>query len=256
VHFVGGLWKDCNLAYYEKAFRYIHELDPNLHIKALDAIEYDYLARIENMPLEKVYEKMISFGLGSLPGGGAEVLVESVRKKIAPQKITSQQYLDVHRKAHKMGLRTNVTMLFGHIEEEQDLVQHMIEVRNLQDETNGYQTFVPLLYHTENNPLGKRKARLKPKDPKRVYAVSRLMLDNVRNLKVLWNYLGIDLALDILDSGGNDLASTAIGEKIIVMAGGVRLNMTKETLKRLIEEKGRIAEHIHSGHNYQGDEKC
>ncbi|MEI6532070.1 MAG: radical SAM protein, partial [Chlamydiota bacterium] len=152
-----------------------------------------------------------------------------------------------HKTAHGIGLPSNITMLFGHVEEEEDLLVHMIRVRELQDETRGFQTFVPLKYHDENNALGKRKGRLKTKDIHKVYAISRLMIDNVPNLKVLWNYTGIDTAKELLHYGVNDLASTALEEKIITMAGGVQLKMNKETLDTIIREAGRIPQHVHSG---------
>lgn len=254
VHIVGGLWRECDLPYYEKVFKLIKSINPNLHIKALTPVEYHFLAKLHNISVEEVFEKMISWGLGSLPGGGAEILVEEIRKKIAAQKITSEEYLNVHRIAHKMGLHSNVTMLFGHIEEPHHILQHLDSVRTLQDETGGFQTFVPLKFHTDNNALGKRKDRLKPKDIRTIYAISRLMLDNVRNLKVLWNYLGIDEAKTILHCGGNDLAATQLEEKIITMAGGIKVKMTSEILSQIIRDEGRIPKKIHSGHKYELDE--
>ncbi len=247
IHFVGGLWRECDLPYYKEAFTRVKNLDADLHIKALTAVEYDFLAKHHKMTLEEVFEEMMSYGLGSLPGGGAEVFNESIRKKLAPQKITSDEFLDVHRRAHKMGLPSNITMLFGSIEEEEHLVEHLCKVRELQDETGGFQTFVPLKYHVENNALGKRSGRLKPKDIEMVYAVSRLMLDNVPHLKVLWNYVGIDEALKVLDCGASDLASTATDEKIIIMAGGIQVKMTGETMASLITQKNRTPRKIHSG---------
>ncbi len=253
IHVVGGLWRDCNLDYYEDLFGRIRGLDKTLHIKALTPVEYDFLAELHGIPIEEVFERMIGWGLGSLPGGGAEVLVEKIRKGLAPQKITSQQFLDIHRIVHGLGLPSNVTMLYGSIEDPEHLVEHMCRVREVQDDTGGFQTFVPLKYHDENNALGKRKKRLKPKDARRVFAVSRLMLDNIRNLKVLWNYLGVDLAQELLRWGGNDLSSTNTEEKIIVMAGGVRIEMTAQVMQNLITESGRIPHKIHSGHDYGDD---
>ena len=254
VHIVGGLWRDCNLDYYKEVFTRIKQLDPTLHIKALTPVEYDFLAKLHQISVEEVFERMMSWGLGSLPGGGAEILVEEIRKKIAPGKITSDEYLEIHKKAHKKGLKSNITMLFGHIEEPEHIITHLEKVRSLQDETGGFQTFVPLKYHTENNALGKRADRLKPKDIRQVYAVSRLMLDNIRNLKVLWNYVGIEEACAILHYGANDISATQQDEKVITMAGGVKVTMTEQLLKRFIEQEGRIAKKIHSGHDYANDE--
>ena len=254
IHVVGGLWRECDMPYYQEMFTRIHEVDPKLHIKALTAVEYDFLAKHHNISIEEVFTRMMSWGLGSLPGGGAEVLVEKIRKQVAPQKITSDQFLDIHRRAHLLGLRSNITMLYGHVEDVEHLVAHMCRVRELQDETGGFQNFVPLTYHEENNALGKRKKRLKPKDPKRVHAVSRLMLDNIPNIKVLWNYLGVDLALDILQAGGNDLSSTNVEEKIIVMAGGMKVRMTPEKMDSLIHSIGREPKRIHSGYDTSQDQ--
>lgn len=258
IHVVGGLWRDCNLEYYQDMFTRIKNIDPKLHIKALTPVEYDFLAKLHGISIDEVFARMIGWGLGSLPGGGAEILVEKVRKQIAPQKITSDEYLAVHRIAHKQGLKSNITMLFGHVEEPEDIITHLCKVRELQDETNGFQTFVPLKFHEDNNALGKRKHRIKPRDPKRIYAVSRLMLDNIRNLKVLWNYLGIEEAQKILSWGGNDLSSTMLDEKIIVMAGGIKGRMTNDTMASLIRQCSRTPRRIHSGHDYTKDaiERC
>lgn len=251
IHFVGGLWRDCNLDYYQEVFQRIKAIDPSLHIKALTPVEYDFLARLHNISIEEVFRRMISWGLGSLPGGGAEILVESIRKQVAPQKITSDEYLAIQRTAHLMGLKSNITMLFGHVEQDEDIITHLCRVRELQDQTHGFQTFVPLKYSEENNALGKRKNRLKPKDIQKVYAISRLMLDNVRNLKVLWNYVGVAEAQEILHWGANDFGSTALDEKIIEMAGGVKLLMTRDTMNQLIRDCGREPKEIHSGYQYE-----
>lgn len=249
IHVVGGLWRDCNLPYYEETFGRIKALNQDLHIKAMTPVEYDFLAKMHDIPVTEVFNRLIAAGLGSLPGGGAEVLVEKIRKQVAPQKISSDEYLAIHKIAHGLGLPSNITMLFGHVEDEEDLLTHMIRVRELQDETGGFQTFVPLKYHDENNALGKRKGRLKTKDIHKVYALSRLMIDNIANIKVLWNYTGVDVAQELLHWGANDFASTALEEKIITMAGGVQIKMNKETIEGLIRAEGRTPKHIHSGFN-------
>lgn len=241
IHVVGGLWKDCNLDYYHDLFTRIKNIDPQLHIKALSAVEYHFLAKLHSIGVDEVLAKMMSWGLDSLPGGGAEILVEGIRKRIAPQKISSDEYLAVHKIAHQQGLPSNVTMLFGHVEEHEDIITHLCKVRELQDETGGFQTFVPLKYSDENNTLGTRKKIIKPKNLRRIYAVSRLMLDNITNIKVLWNYIGIEEAQQVLNCGGNDLGSTAVEEKVIEMAGGTNFKMTTEMMVTLIEEIRREA---------------
>ncbi len=255
IHVVGGLWRECNLDYYQEVFSRIKAIDNNLHIKALTPVEYDFLAKLHSISIEEVFERMIQWGLGSLPGGGAEILVEKIRKQVAPQKITSDEYLGIHKIAHQKGLPSNITMLFGHVEEPEDIITHLCKVRELQDETRGFQTFVPLKFHEENNALGKRKNRIKHKDLKKIYAVSRLMLDNIRNLKVLWNYVGPETAQEILKWGANDFASTSLEEKIILMAGGTQIRMTSETISQMILKAGRIPKQIHSGHQYREDDQ-
>ena len=250
VHIVGGLWRECNLHYYQDVFQRIKALKPDLHIKALTPVEYDFLAKLHGISVEEVLTRMMSWGLGSLPGGGAEILVEEIRKKVAPEKITSDEYLAVHEIAHKCGLPSNITMLFGHIEEPHHIITHLDRIRTLQDRTNGFRTFVPLKYHVENNALGKRTERLKFKDVRRIYAVSRLMLDNVRNIKVLWNYVGVEEAVEILRYGANDISATQTDEKIITMAGGVQVRMTDQLLEELITKAQRKPKKIHSGHDY------
>lgn len=248
IHIVGGLWRDCDLNYYEDLFKRIKNIDPNLHIKALTPVEYDFLSRHHNISVEEVFEKMIGFGLGSLPGGGAEILNETIRKQIAPQKISSERYLEIHKIAHKIGLPSNITMLFGHVEDNVHIIEHLSKIRLLQDETCGFNTFIPLKYHDENNALGKRKGRLKEKNIEKVYAVSRLMLDNIRNIKVLWNYVGIKEAQNLLSCGANDFASTSQEEKVIIMAGGIKVKMTRELIAQYIQEANRIPKEIHSGY--------
>lgn len=239
VHIVGGLWRDANLDYYEEIFRGIKALNSALHIKALTPVEYDFLAELHGISIQEVFERFKNWGLGSIPGGGAEVLVERVRRQVAPQKITSARYLEIHAIAHQLRIPTNITMLFGHVEEIEDLVTHWERVRELQDQTGGFQTFVPLRYHLENNALGKRTSRIKPKSIRRIYAVSRLMLDNIPHLKVLWNYTGLDVAQEVLNCGANDLGSTALEEKIAVAAGGIRLPMDQGGMRRAILQMGR-----------------
>ncbi len=247
IHIVGGLWKECDLPYYQDLFTRIKRLNPNYHIKALTAVEYDFLAKLHNISVEEVFLRMMEWGLGSLPGGGAEVLDEEIRGKIAPGKITSDEFLNIHRIAHSLGLSSNITMLFDHIETPQHLINHISKVRELQDITGGFKTFIPLKFGEEGNALGKRKNRLIKKNIPLVYAVSRLMLDNIKHIKVLWNYLGVDEALEILHWGGNDLSSTNQEEKIITMAGGVKIKMDEATMNQLILSQNRIPKLLHTG---------
>ncbi len=248
VHIVGGLWRECSLEYYKELFERIRALDSSIHIKALTPVEYDFLSHIHHISVREVLEKMISWGLSSLPGGGAEILNDEIRKKIAPGKISAQKYLDIQRTAHMLGLPSNVTMLFGHIEDDCHIIEHLDKVRTLQDQTKGIHTFVPLKYHPENNALGKFTKNLKTKDNRRIYAVSRLMLDNVPNIKVLWNYMGLQTASEMLSWGGNDLGSVTCGEQVATMAGGVSITVTEALLENTIYAAGRTPMKVHSGH--------
>ncbi|MCH9609537.1 MAG: Aminodeoxyfutalosine synthase [Chlamydiales bacterium] len=240
VHIVGGLWRECNLDYYEDLFARIKGVNPKIHIKALTPVEYDFLAKLHNISIEEVFKRMISWGLGSLPGGGAEILVEEIREKLAPGKITSDEFMAIHKLAHSLDLRTNITMLFNHIEKNEDIITHLMTVRDLQDETGGFKTFVPLKFGEEDNALGKRKKRLNKKSIPLVYATSRLMLDNIPNLKILWNYLGVEEGLELLHYGGNDFSSTNLDERVILMAGGTRAQMDVDGMSRLIRSQGRV----------------
>ncbi len=247
IHIVGGLWRECNLDYYEELFQRIKKLDPRLHIKALTPVEYHFLAEMHGISVEEVLRKMINWGLGSLPGGGAEILVEEIRKKIAPGKISSDTFLEIHALAHTLGLHSNITMLFGHIETDEHIIHHLMRVRDLQDRTHGFRAFIPLKFGQENNALGKRKKLLKEKNIPLLYAVSRLMMDNIPHLKVLWNYVGVSVALEILRWGGNDLSSTNTEERVIAMAGSPPIVMDTTQMTQLIRSVGRIPKLTHSG---------
>lgn len=247
IHIVGGLWRECDLSYYEELFKRIKNINPQLHIKALTPVEYHFLAELHGISIEEVLTKMMGWGLGSLPGGGAEILVEEIRKKIAPGKISSETFLEIHALAHRLGLHSNITMLFGHIETHAHIITHMCRVRELQDHTGGFKAFIPLKFGQENNALGKRKKRLNEKNIPLLYAVARLMVDNIPHLKVLWNYVGVAEALELLNWGGNDLSSTNTEERIIAMAGSPPIVMDQQMMDSLIRKVGRTPRLTHSG---------
>jgi CofH subfamily radical SAM domain protein len=244
VHIVGGLYRKCNLPYYQKLFRKIRKRSPNIHIKALTAVEIDFLARLHNMEHQEVLSCLIKEGLCFLPGGGAEILDTKVRSTIAPKKCSANHYLAIHKIAHSFGLASNITMLFNHIEENEEIIVHLGKVRTLQDETGLIQTFIPIPYLTKNGSLC--SIPLKKKNMKTIFAVSRLMLDNVSHIKALWNYLGILLAKEILLCGADDLGSTSINEQVAASASEGKNVMTAKDLARVIREMGRIPNHLHS----------
>jgi aminodeoxyfutalosine synthase len=222
VHIVSGVSKKCTLEYFHELFSRIRSLAPHLHIKALTAVEYFHIAKEEKISIGALLLKMKEYGLDSIPGGGAEILVDEVRKKIAPKKISADEFLSIHRTAHTLGIPTNITMLYGHVEEEEDILTHLLLVRKLQDETGGLCAFVPLQYSPKNNILGRDPSILKPKDPYRIFAISRLMLDNISHIKVLWNYVGLNMAEKLLSFGADDFSSVHINE-------GVAFSCRKET---------------------------
>jgi len=240
IHIVSGLHRSMTLPYYTTLFTQIKSLAPQLHIKALSAIEIAHLAKHHCRTIEEVLLTLKSSGLGSLPGGGAEILNDAIRKQICPQKLVSEEFLTVHKTAHRLQIPSNITMLYGHIEEDIHIIEHLDSVRRLQDETGGIIAFVPLKFRPENS--GMANWPLNPKEAKRIFAISRLMLDNVCHIKALWNYEGIDSAIESLKWGVDDLASTNIEEQIMG-----RLPLTEEQLRMLIEKAGRVPLRVTSG---------
>lgn len=239
IHIVNGLNPNLTFEYYEDLLRMIREKFPELHLKAFTAVEIHYFAEKYNMSYETVLRRLIAAGLGSLPGGGAEVFSERVRKKICRDKADATQWLDVHRTAHRLGLKTNCTMLYGTVETPAERVDHMLRLRELQRETGGFQTFVPLAFHNDGN----RMAKLPPPtgmDDLRVIAISRLMLDNIPHIKAYWIMLGIKTAQIAQSFGSNDFDGTVVEEKIYHMAGSRSPDaLTITDIKRIIRNAGR-----------------
>ncbi|WP_425513839.1 CofH family radical SAM protein [Chlamydiifrater volucris] len=242
VHIVSGCHPDCNLPYFEKLFSLLREYYPKLHRKGLTAVEYDYLAKLHGTDVKSILEALRDAGVQSLPGGGGEILVDSLRQTISPGRISSDRFLEIHRTAHELGLRTNATLLFDHIETPQNIAEHLKKLRDLQDETHGFKTLVPLKFANQNNALGKI-SRYKNRSPLRLallFASIRLFLDNFDNIKSLWNYLGITNALEMLNCGANDFSSTHIGEQVFQMASSkdpVRMDIPG--MQKLISGIGR-----------------
>ncbi len=240
VHIVNGLNPDLPWEYYTDLLRAIKQERPDLHLKCFTAVEIAYFSEKYGKSVQQVLEELVDAGLGSLPGGGAEIFHPRARKKLCADKVSAEGWLDVHRTAHRMGLRSNCTMLFGSIEKLDERVDHLIRLRELQDETGGFQTFIPLRFHNENNRLQRLK------DPTgydclRTYAVSRLMLDNIDHIKAYWVMLGIKLAQVSLDWGVDDIDGTIREERIYHMAGAkTPQEMTRAELVNLIRLAGRV----------------
>jgi aminodeoxyfutalosine synthase len=241
VHIVGGLHPDLAFEFYEETLRAIRHTAPGLHIKAFTAVEIEYFSRISALTIEKVLERLISAGLGSMPGGGAEILVENVRQKICPEKISGARWLEIIRLAHLAGLKTNATMLYGHVETAVDRVAHMEMLRVLQDETGSFQAFIPLAFQTENSDLKLDIKGTSGLDDLKTLAISRIFLDNFDHIKAYWIMLGEKIAQVSLAFGVNDLDGTVIEEKIGHDAGAqTPQSLTKDGIIRLIRKAGKV----------------
>lgn len=238
VHIVGGHNPDLNFDYYLKLFRGIREVHPTIYIKALTAPEIDDMAKRYAMSHRDVLSALKESGLDGLPGGGAEIFAPRTRKKICKDKITADEWLAIHKQAHELGLRTNATMLYGHIESVEDLVDHVLRLREVQDETNGFFSFIPLAYNAENTPMGKIGEVGGFIDLK-VYAVSRLLLDNIPHIKAHWITTGLKLGQVALSFGIDDLGGTNLNEKIVHDAGSeTPVDLSRQEMERLIREAG------------------
>jgi len=240
VHLVGGLHPDLTFEFYLELLRDIRQSAPKLHIKAFTAVEIDYFGQISNQTVQQVLDHLIAAGLGSMPGGGAEILVEEVRQKICPEKISGQRWLEIHQLAHKAGLKTNATMLYGHVETLADRVRHMALLRDLQDQTGGFQVFIPLAWQPENSPLKLDTKGTSGLDDLKTLAIARLFLDNFQHIKAYWIMLGEKIAQVALAFGVDDLDGTVVEEKIGHDAGAASpQSLTLERLIRLIRIAGK-----------------
>jgi aminodeoxyfutalosine synthase len=239
VHVVNGLHPDLPFDYYTELLRGFKRIRPDIHLKCFTAVEIAFFADVYGKTDEQVLRELMAAGLDSLPGGGAEIFAERVRRKIAHDKCGTDRYLDIHRIAHHLGLRSNVTMLYGHIETAAERVDHMLRARTLQDETGGFQAFIPLAFHPDNNQMRKLPAP-SATDTLRVHAVARLMLDNIPHVKAFWIATGVDVAQTALWFGVDDLDGTVQEEKIYHMAGArTPESMTPREIARLIKAAGR-----------------
>lgn len=241
VHIVGGLHPDLAFEFYEEALAAIRRIAPALHIKAFTAVEIEYFSRISGLSIEAVFTRLIAAGLGSMPGGGAEILVEEVRQKICPEKISGARWLEIVRLAHLAGLKTNATMLYGHVEGFADRVLHMQMLRDLQDETGGFQAFIPLAFQPENSELKLDIKATSGLDDLKTLAIARIFLDNFDHVKAYWVMLGEKIAQVALAFGVNDLDGTVVEEKIGHDAGAASPQaLTKEGIITLIRKAGKI----------------
>jgi aminodeoxyfutalosine synthase len=239
MHIVGGLHHQMKYEWYVHLIRLLHEAYPRLHLKAWTGVEIDWFARITSRPVRAILEEMIEAGLGSLPGGGAEIFHSDVRERICEHKADAERWLNIHRTAHELGLRSNATMLYGHLENAEHRIDHLVKLRELQDETGGFQTFIPLAFHPDNTKLDHLKKPSGLMDL-RTMAIARLMLDNFDHVKAYWIMLGIGTAQAALAFGADDLDGTVRHELIYHDAGAQTPEMLSvEEIQRLIREAGR-----------------
>jgi len=222
-HIVGGLDMKAGLEYYTTMFRALKREFPHVHIKALTAVEIAHIARIEKMSWEDVLVALRDAGLDTMPGGGAETFSAAVREQIADKKLGGAEYIDVHRTAHRLGIRTNCTMLYGHVETHADRVAHLRMLRDLQDDTGGFLAYIPLAYHPDDNELGVQLNRkglaTTGFDDLRMLAVGRLYLDNIQHIKTHWIMVTPFLSQTSLSFGVNDMEGTVVREKIYHAVG-------------------------------------
>ncbi|HEX7117207.1 MAG TPA: aminofutalosine synthase MqnE [Longimicrobiales bacterium] len=243
-HIVGGLHPKLRLEYYEELIRGLKERHPGVEVKALTAVEIAHLARIEKISVEEVLTRLRAAGLDSMPGGGAEVFSKGVRATIAERKLAAEEWIDVHRVAHRLGIPTNCTMLYGHVETYEDRVDHLLMLRDLQDETHGFLTYIPLAYHPDHNELGARLGRQGTAttgfDDLKNLAVGRLLLDNIDHIKTHWIMNTPKVSQIALHFGVDDLEGTVVREKIYHEAGArTPQGMTFPEIVRLIKDAGK-----------------
>src|SRR3954468_3519325 len=240
-HIVGGLHPDLTWDYYLDLIRGLKERFPQVHLKAFTMVEVAFLAKRAKLSIRDTLQAMKTAGVDSLPGGGAEIFAERVRHIICDHKIDGSQWLETARIAHELGLKSNATMLYGHIETDDDRVDHLVKLRALQDETGGFQTFIPLAFHPDNTPLSHLPWTTGFTDIKQI-AVSRLVLDNFAHIKAYWQMLTPKIAQISLRFGADDLDGTVIEEKIYHDAGAeTPQGMRRQELTRLITEAGPVA---------------
>ncbi|MCG3685066.1 aminofutalosine synthase MqnE [Aliarcobacter butzleri] len=240
VHIVSAHNPHTGLKWYMDVFKLIKENHPNIHVKALTAAEIHFLSTEYKLSYQEIIDMMIENGIDSMPGGGAEIFDEKVRKRICGGKVTSAQWLEIHKLWHQKGRKSNATMLFGHIESREHRIDHILRLRNLQDETGGFNAFIPLVYQTENNYL-KVKEALTGQEILKTYSIARILLDNIPNIKAYWATSTVKLALIAQEFGANDVDGTIEKEAIQSAAGAKSANgIAQSEFVELIKNSGFI----------------
>ncbi|MHB1652306.1 MAG: aminofutalosine synthase MqnE [Desulfitobacteriaceae bacterium] len=244
VHIVGGLNPDLPFSYYREMLQRVKDILPDICLQAFTAVEIDYFSQITGLTIREVLEELREAGLDSLPGGGAEVFSPRVREKICEKKISGERWLEIQETAHNLGMRTNATMLYGHIETIEERVDHLLQLRALQERTGGFLTFIPLPFYPKNTQLEGNMGVTHTTgfEDLKMLAVSRILLDNFDHIKAFWIMLGPKLAQVSLNFGVDDLDGTVVEERIIHAAGAeTGQGMTKKALIHMIRKAGRTA---------------
>jgi aminodeoxyfutalosine synthase len=252
MHIVGGLHHKLGYDWYRGILSLLHNAYPQLHLKGWTAVEIDWFEFLTKWSTRQVLEDLREAGLGSMPGGGAEIFHPEVRDQICEHKANAHKWIEIHQTAHEIGLKTYCTMLYGHVEQPYHRIDHLLRLRELQDRTGGFQTFIPLAFHPENTKLSNLKKPSAPMDL-RTIAISRLVLDNVPHIKAYWIMLGIGTAQAALAYGADDIDGTVRHELIYHDAGATTPEiLTVDQIRHLISEAGRdpverdtIYRHVH-----------
>lgn len=242
IHIVGGLNPEMTLEFAEEMMVRVSRALPGVHIKGFTAVEIDHFAETSGLSVKEVLQRLVEAGLGSLPGGGAEIFAPRVRQLICEQKISGDRWLEIMQTAHDLGMRTNATMLYGHVETPEERIDHLIRLRELQDQTGGFLTFIPLAFHPQNTGIEDMvQTRTTGYEDLKVLAISRLMLDNFDHIKAYWVMIGPKLAQVSLAFGVDDLDGTVVEERITHAAGGDTAQaLTKRQLVEMVKAAGRI----------------
>lgn len=239
IHVVGGVHPRLPFAYYTEMLRRLKARWPHLHLKAFTAVEIEHLARLAKKPVEQALAELREAGLDSMPGGGAEIFARRVWDDLCGTKTRPEKWLDIHRTAHRLGIRSTCTMLYGHMETAEERVDHMLRLRALQDETGGFTAFIPLAFQPENN-LMKYQPRPTAVTDLRVHAVARLLLDNIDHVKAYWVMTGLKMAQLLQWYGADDVDGTIVAERVVHMSGADSPpGLTEEELCRVVREAGR-----------------
>ncbi len=233
IHIVGGVHPERDIFYYGNLLKKIKEILPEIHIKAFTAVELDYMFRKAGMTIEEGFKFLQKSGLDSIPGGGAEIFDAEIRKQICHEKSNSELWLNIHETAHKLGIQSNATMLYGHVENYSHRIDHLERLRKLQDKTGGFNSFIPLKFRNKNNKLSNLKEVSVIEDLKN-YAVSRIFLDNIQHIKAYWVMIGIDIAQTALSFGVDDIDGTIDDTTKIYSMAGVNQHSTKLNSEQLV----------------------